>query len=144
MKTHLILLFSLLTAAASAHEGVELGPNKGRILEFSKNETLHGEVTLHQGQFRIAVLDRDMKPVPLKDQVLTATSGDRSRPVKLEVRRDGDAFLVPMQPGEDFWTIFQFRPAAGAKPVTARLHYQAEICGGCSKPEWLCECKKAE
>ena len=59
----LALSLTFVTSAA-AHEGVELGPNKGRILEFSKNETLHGEVTLHQGQFRIAVLDKDMKQKP--------------------------------------------------------------------------------
>jgi hypothetical protein len=51
MKTKLILLLSLLTSLAFAHEGVELGPNGGRILEFSKDETMHGEITVKGDNF---------------------------------------------------------------------------------------------
>jgi len=43
MKTKLTLL-ALISTLTFAHEGVERGPNGGRILEFSKNETMHGEV----------------------------------------------------------------------------------------------------
>ncbi len=28
--------------------------------------------------------------------------------------------------------------------MTARLHYDTGNCEGCSKPEWLCECKEEE
>jgi hypothetical protein len=140
MKTNLIASLSLLAITAFAHMGVELGPNKGRLLEFSKNETMHGEVTVKDGHFHIALLDKDLKPVLIKDQVLTATHGDRSNPVKLEVRLQDGHFVVPQQKGDDYWIIFQFRTAPGVKPITARLHYQAEKCEACGKPEWLCEC----
>ena len=53
MKTKLLLL-TLISTLTFAHEGVERGPNGGRILEFSKNETMHGEVTLKEGKFQIA------------------------------------------------------------------------------------------
>lgn len=142
MKTKLIaLLFIATTALLSAHEGVELGPNGGRILEFSKNETMHGEVTLKDGKFQIALLDKDMKPVTIAKQTLNATSGDRSNPEKLTVEVKDNKFVVPSLKGAEYHLVFQFKPAPDAKAITARLHYNAETCDGCDAPEWLCKCK---
>ncbi|WP_038170446.1 hypothetical protein [Verrucomicrobium sp. BvORR106] len=133
---------AVLLAANSlfAHGGVELGPNGGRILEFSKDETMHGEVTAKDGKFHIALLDKDMKPVALAEQTLTVTAGDRDKPTKVEVTKADGKFVVPMQKGEAYWVIFQFKASAKAKPVTARLHYNAEICEECKAAEWLCKC----
>ena len=143
MKTKLITLLSLLTVAAFAHEGVELGPNKGRILEFSKNETMHGEVTVKGDKFHIALLDKDMKAVTMTEQTLTATTGDRDKPVKLTVEKDAKGFVVPLvKAGE--WLILQYKNAPKAKAITARLEYNTATCEECKKAEWLCECKKAD
>jgi hypothetical protein len=147
MKTSLLTLAAVLLLGltrALAHGGVELGPNGGRILEFSKNDTMHGEVTAKDGYFHIALLDRDMKPVELKDQTLTATTGDRKNPEKLAVEKKDGKFVVPMQKGEDFLTVFQFRETANAKPVVARLQYDAVICSACKNAEWLCKCASTE
>lgn len=145
MRTKIASFFAALFLTATAtvafgHGGVELGPNGGRILEFSKNETLHGEVTAKKGKFYISVLDKDMKPVALDQQVLTVTSGDRKKPVKLEVTKEGNQFVVPMQEGDGYWMIFQFKPAAKGKTVTARLLYDNANCDACDQPEWLCKC----
>lgn len=140
MKTKLILLVTLLTSLAFAHEGVELGPNGGRILEFSNNETLHGEVTVKGDQFHIAVLDKDMKPVTMDKQSLTATTGDRAKPVKLEVTKDAKGFVLPVvKPGE--WLILRYKDHADAKAITARFEYNTAICEECKNAEWLCKCK---
>src|SRR6187399_164839 len=139
MKKHILTLLSslALNAAASAHSDVELGPNGGRILEFSKDQSVHGEVTVKDGKFHIAVLDKDMKPVALEDQSLTATSGDRAKPEKLIVEKKDGKFVVPtVKEGE--WIIFQFKDTAKSKPITARLQYDTKVCGECKKPEWLC------
>jgi hypothetical protein len=147
MKTSLLTLAAVLLLGltrALAHGGVELGPNGGRILEFSKNDTMHGEVTAKDGYFHIALLDRDMKPVELKVQTLTATTGDRKNPEKLAVEKKDGKFVVPMQKGDDFLTIFQFRETPNAKPVVARLPYDAVICSACKNAEWLCKCASAE
>jgi hypothetical protein len=81
MKKYILAMLSsfALAASALAHGGVEIGPNGGRILEFSKKRTMHGEVTVKDGKFLIALLDKDKKPGRLGDQVLTATrpSGKR-------------------------------------------------------------------
>jgi uncharacterized glyoxalase superfamily protein PhnB len=142
MKTKLILILSLITSLSLAHEGVELGPNGGRILEFSKNETMHGEVTVKGDKFHIAVLDKDMKAVAMDKQTLTATTGDRSAPQKLAVEKDAKGFLVPLvKAGE--WLILQFKNASGEKAITARLEYNTAICEECKNAEWLCKCKPA-
>jgi hypothetical protein len=140
MKTRLIALFSLITAFAFAHEGVELGPNGGRILEFSKDETMHGEVTVKKGQFNIALLDKDMKPVSLDQQELTASTGDRDKPTRLTVEKDKKAFTLPVIP-EGQWLILQYRATPDSKPITARMNYDTSNCSGCDKAEWLCQCK---
>ncbi len=142
MKTKLILL-SLIASITFAHEGVELGPNKGRILEFSKNETMHGEVTVKGDKFHIALLDKDMKPVAMAEQTLTATTGERDKPTKLAVEKDAKGFVIPVvKAGE--WLILQYKDSAKAKAITARLEYNTAICEECKKAEWVCECKKAD
>ena len=144
MKTKLsTLILTLITAVALAHEGVELGPNGGRILEFSKNETMHGEVTVKDGNFHIAVLDKDMKQVAIADQSLTAVTGDRNSPQKLEVTKTDKGFSIPaVKPSE--WLIVQFKLTPKAKAITARLEYNTSECEACKNPEWLCKCKKAD
>ncbi len=139
IKTALLVLLAS-TSISFAHEGVELGPNGGRILEFSKNETMHGEVTVKDDKFHIAVLDKDMKPVAVDKQTLTATTGDRKSPQKLTVEKDAKGFVLPaVKPGE--WLIVQFKAAPDAKAITARLEYNTSTCEECQAPEWLCKCK---
>ncbi len=147
MKSKIVFLAAALLLGitrALAHGGVELGPHGGRILEFSKNETMHGEVTAKDGFFHIALLDKDMKPVELRDQTLTAITGNRQKPEKLTVEKRDGKFVVPMQSGDSFLTVFQFREAPGAKPITARLEYDAAICSACKQAEWLCQCSQAQ
>jgi hypothetical protein len=138
MKALCLLL--LTTSLLFAHSGVELGPNGGRILEFSTNETLHGEVTIKEGRFHIALLDKAMKPVALAQQSLTAITGDRSKPQKLEVTRDATGFRLPLvKAGE--WLILRYKENDKAKAVTARFEYNPDTCEACKSPEWLCKCK---
>lgn len=144
---NILLKIAAVTALAAAsqqtlraHSDVEIGPNGGRVLEFSTNGTVHGEVVEKNGMFCVTLLDKDMKPMPIAEQTLTATTGDRSKPEKLKVETKDGQFVVPIQKGGDHWTIFQFRETPKAKPVTARLRYIAQACAECGKPDWLCEC----
>ncbi len=144
MKSKLSTLALCLAATfVLAHGEVELGPNGGRILEFSKNETMHGEVTVKNGKFHIAVLDKDMKPVKLDQQTLTATNGDRDNPAKLDVAKDETGFIIPLVKDGD-WLIVRFKLNPDAKAITARMEYDTKKCGECSNPEWLCKCAAKE
>ena len=141
MKKQLLTLLSsiALTAAAFAHGEVEVGPNGGRVLEFSKNETMHGEVTVKDGKFHVALLDKDMKPVALGEQTLTASGGPTNKAEKLAVEKAGGKFVVPaVKSGE--WLILQYKDSANAKAITARMQYDTAICSACKEPEWLCKC----
>ncbi|GEP41482.1 hypothetical protein [Brevifollis gellanilyticus] len=141
MKSKLITtLISLLAAAAFAHNGVERGPNGGRILEFSNNETMHGEVTAKDGEFRVALLDKDMKPVSIKGQTLSAIKGDRDNPEKLKVEVKENHFVVPMLKGDSYVVILQYKENDESKKITARLPYNSNLCDGCDEQEWLCKC----
>ena len=135
MKTKLTTAILTLTASlAFGHGDIELGPNKGRILEFSSDETMHGEVTEKDGKLHIALLDKDMKPVKVQDQSLTATAGTRQAPVKSEVTKTENGFMIsPTQPGE--WLIIQYKESGSSKVVTARLHYDTKSCAPCGNPE---------
>lgn len=137
----LILSLGLATSIAFGHGDIELGPNGGRILEFSKNETMQGEVTLKDGKFHVALLDKDMKAVDVKDQVLTATGGTREKPEKLTVEKTATGFIVPsVKPGQ--WLILQYKETEKAKAITARLEYDTSNCDACDSPEWLCKCSQ--
>jgi hypothetical protein len=140
MKNTLPALILALTASfAFGHGDIELGPNKGRILEFSKNETMHGEVTEKDGKLHIALLDKDMKPVKPDARTITATAGTRAKPVKLEVTKSESGFTLPL-PGPGEWLILQYKDTADAKTITARLHYDTRNCAPCKNPEWRCAC----
>lgn len=141
MKKHILALLGSLaiTAVAIAHGGIEIGPNGGRILEFSKDETMHGELTVKDGKFRIAVLDKEMKPVKLDAQTLTATGGPSGKAEKLEVTKDGDAFVIPTVKHNE-WLIVRFSVDAKAKAITARIQYDTTVCDPCKNQEWLCKC----
>ena len=141
MKTKLtsILATFVLALQAFGHGGVELGPNGGRILEFSKNETMHGEVTVKDGKFHIALLDKDMKAVNVDQQTLTATGGTREKPDKLAVEKGKNGFVVPLVK-EGQWLIVQFKEKPDAKAVTARFEYDTGICSKCKAQEWICKC----
>ncbi len=130
----------LLAARALAHGDFELGPNGGRWLDFSENQTLFGEVTLTNGVFRVALFDRAKQPVAVTDQVLTVTGGDRNRPSRPEVKKEGTGFSFPALKGDKYPLVLQLRPQPGMRPVTARFTFDAEVCGDCKRQEWLCNC----
>ena len=118
MKTKLTTVILALTAGfALAHEGIELGPNKGRILEFSTDETMHGEVTEKEGK--------------------------RQAPVKMEVAKDETGFAFPAA-NENEWIIMQYKESPDSKTITVRLHFITKTCAPCGQPEWRCACGEKE
>ena len=141
MKHLLTLLFSLVALHAFAHEGVDLGPNGGRLLVIDKKTDLKGEILVKGDQFHLTLLDKDLKPLPPGQHTLTASS--RSSVItstKLSVGKDGKGFTIPVI-GTGSWLVLQHRSAPDAKPSTIRLRYDTSICSGCQKAEWLCGCQ---
>ena len=133
------LILTLVTGFAFGHGDIEIGPNNGRIVEFSKNESMHGEVTVKDGQLHIAILDKDMKPAKMDKQSLTATGGMREKPEKLAVEKDASGFIVPLVK-EKQWLILQYKETPDAKAITARFEDETKPCPECKKGGWLCAC----
>jgi len=137
---HLLAVLWLGLPRVLGHGGVELGPHGGRIVEFSKNETMYGEVTLVDGFFHVAVLDHQLKPVELKEQSLTVTGGDRSKPEKPKVEKREGHFVFPALKGDAYLLVLQFKENPKSKAINARFEFDATICSACKNPEWLCKC----
>ena len=145
-STLLTLLIASAFAAAPAlgHQGLEIGPNCGRVFELASKTTPHLEVAAKDGKFVIYVLDADSKSMPLGDRTLAITAGERSKPEKLAVEKSGDTFTAPIPKGDEYPITFQVREKEGAKPLTARMNYNAKPCPECNKPEWMCACGSTE
>jgi hypothetical protein len=143
MKSLLIQIITALALAATpafAHQDIEVGPNGGRVFELESKTTPHLEVAEKDGRFVIHLLDAKDKPMPLGDRTLAIIAGDRSKPQKLAVEKSGDVFTATIPKGEAFPVVFQLREKESAKPLTARLTYNAKPCAECKKAEWLCAC----
>jgi hypothetical protein len=137
-----LLLLAAFPAAAHAHQAVDLGPNGGRLLDFGKGQPLKAEVVLKDGKFHIGLYDpKEKKIVAAGTRVLTITTADRSKPKALDLKTEDGRWTTQKPPGDDFWLIFQLRDSESAPAKTSRLHYDASNCGGCDRPEWLCQCK---
>ena len=142
MKTYLMCLLGTLLFSSGellAHGDVELGPSGGRLVELSKDETMHGEVSLKGDKFQIAILDKNLKQVKLSDQLLVANGGASGKPEKLAVEMSGDFFIVPVVKAGD-WLILQYKENAKAKTVVARMQYDTSNCEKCNAQEWICKC----
>jgi len=136
--TTLIILMTVLQAFA--HSDQEIGPNGGRILELSKDQTIHGEVTLTNGQFYVALLGKDMKLMEIKDQTLVVSGGARTKPEKPKIEIIGNHFVFSALKGDTYLLVFQFKQNKSSKQIIARFEYDSAICGSCKKGEWLCDC----
>jgi hypothetical protein len=142
MKTTLLKLVvaAALATPAFAHQEIEIGPHGGRVFKLESKATPHLEVAAKDGRFVVYVLDAKDQPTPVGERVLTITAGERSKPEKLAVEKSAEAFTAPIPKGEEFPVVFQIRETSAAKPLTARLNYNAKPCPECKKPEWMCDC----
>jgi hypothetical protein len=134
----LILAANLITA--SAHERMTVGPGDGRLAYLDSTTTPNAEFNVKDGKIHITLLDKDLKPIALADQILSITAGEKGAAKKLEVTQAGADFVAPLPDGADYWCIFQLKEKKDAKSITFRVHYLSEVCAECKKAEWRCDC----
>lgn len=138
-----LLLGLNLTIApqAMAHGKIEIGPNQGRLLNFGAEQPLHAEFVLEGGNFVVSLYDETAKKtIPVSTETLIITHKESGKKITPELK-DGK-WIVSKPDGEDFWFILQLQTPDGRKNTVARLHFQSDKCGGCAKPEWLCQCNE--
>ncbi len=145
MKKLITALLALVATATAAfgHSAVPIGPNGGRLVPLGEGNSLNAEIVLKDGKFVIGLYDeKTKKEIPVTKETLALTHKEKKAKLSPELK-DGK-WTVAKPEGDDFWLIMQFKETAEAKAKNARLHYDAGICSGCKKGEWLCSCKDEE
>lgn len=107
------------------HDEGEKGPNGGKLI---KSVTPALEVTTGKDRkLRITFLDANKKAVAPGAQVITASSGERSNPVKITFAKGtgADASVLvadkPLPDGAHVAVILQIKTSPDAKTVTERF-----------------------
>ena len=124
------------------HEKKEAGPNGGRIIT-STNPHYEFFVTPER-KVKITFLGEDNKAIPAKDQIVTATSGDRSAPTKLTFTKDGDSLISDKalpEGNNNPPIILQVKSSPDAKSVTEKFNANLAICPECKHAEYACTCE---
>jgi hypothetical protein len=138
-----VLVFPNLSSAAGehAHEGKKIaGPNGGRVITAVEP---HCEVLIAADRkLKVTFLGADNKPAPLKEQSLTGSGGDRSKPTKFTFVKSGDSLVSEqaLPAGDKLPVILKIKTAPDAKAVTVRFKASMEFCGGCKLAEYACTC----
>lgn len=135
-----VVLALSFAGTAMAAEPVELGPKGGRLLALNPERSGYAEVTSENNSFYIELLDRDLKPVVIDQQTLTAVGGERRSPQRLPVETRDNRFVTPVPAGEEVWMLLQIKPSAGARKFRVRFHHDLKPCDTCKQPSWLCSC----
>ena len=135
-----LILSLAFGGTAMAAEPVELGPKGGRLLALNPERSGYAEVTSDNNSFYIELLDRDLKPVVIDQQTLTAVGGERRAPQRLPVETRDNRFVTPVPAGDEVWMLLQIKPSPGARKFRVRFHHDVTSCPECGKQRWLCEC----
>ncbi|HEY1083574.1 MAG TPA: hypothetical protein VGE29_15040 [Prosthecobacter sp.] len=139
MKTKLVAALALLTAFATAHEAVTIGPNGGRVIYVDSTVTPNVEVLVNkEGRAEITLLDKDRQPIANGTQTLSVTAGPRTALKKLSTEKQGAKFLTDKVPdGAPYTIAIQVKEATDAKPITLRLNYDPTPDEVSNKPSYL-------
>ncbi len=116
------------------------GPNGGRIV--TAVEPHFEFFVTPERKVKITFLGEDNKPVPVKEQTLTAIGGDRANPTRLAFAKDGDSLLSDkaLPEGKMIPIILRMKTAPDAKPVTERFTVDMSDCPTCEHKEYACTC----
>lgn len=144
MKTNLsqfVLVSFTLAASAVAFAAKPLaGPKGGKILTA---EAPHAEFFVEKNRtVTVTFYDKDLKPVPVAAQVVTATAEAKTGKVGLEFSAKGGALVsnVPLPKGDDYTVVVQVRETASARPKAYRVEFHDEVCKECKRAEYACVC----
>jgi hypothetical protein len=136
----LALILPLGGFAADEHAHKQAGPNGGRLV--TEVEPHLEFLVTEDKKVRITFIGEDDKPVPVKEQVVKVTTGERANPTKLSFVKDGDTLVSEqvLPEGKNNPTVLQVIPAKGGKPVFVRFRLNLADCPGCDYLEYACTC----
>jgi hypothetical protein len=138
-----ILIAGILCAgfAANAADKKQLGgPKGGRLLEKTEPKA---EFFLEKDRTAtITFYDAALKPVPVRDQVVTVIADAKGGKEKVEFEKKGDVLVSKrkLPEGDDLPLVIQFKQRIDAKPQNFRFALDTQTCGGCKRAEYACTC----
>lgn len=119
------------------------GPKGGRILT---TDAPHAEFFVENDRSVVVSLyDKDMKPLPVSGQVVSATAEAKTGKVKLDFIEKNGALVstAPLPEGDDYNVVVQIRDNATARPKNYRVLFHDEVCDECKRAEYACICDDA-
>jgi len=119
------------------------GPKGGRILT---TEAPHTEFLVEKDRSVVVSLyDKDMKPLPVSGQVVSATAEAKTGKVKLDFIEKNGALVstAPLPEGDDYNVVVQIRDNATTRPKNYRVLFHDEVCDECKRAEYACICDDA-
>ena len=122
------------------HDHVEAGPNGGRVLH-AVEPHLEFFVT-EDRKVQITALDEDGKAIPIGEQNVRVTGGDRSNPTRMSFEKEGDVLVsdIAFPEGNDFPVVVQIKSSADAKSAMAKFNLNLADCPTCDYKEYACTC----
>lgn len=132
-----VLAVGLITAQA---EKKQAGPKGGRLLE---NESPRAEFFVEKDRtVSLTFYDGNLKPVPVTEQIATATAETKDGKKKIEFEKKGDVLVSksPLPEGDSYNVVLQLKAKPDAKPKNFRILLQLHTCNECKRPEYACTC----
>jgi hypothetical protein len=124
-----------------SHEKKEAGPNGGRIV--ASVEPHYEFFVTPERKVKITFLTEDNKATALKEQTVTATSGERSAPIKMTFTKEGDSLVSDKalpEGNNNPPIILQVKTTPDAKSVTEKFNVNLADCSECKHKEYACTC----
>jgi hypothetical protein len=122
------------------HDKVEAGPNGGRVLH-AVEPHLEFFVT-EDRKVQITALGEDGKAIPISEQSVRVTGGDRSNPTRMSFEKDGDVLVsdIAFPEGNDFPVVVQIKTSPDAESAMAKFNLNLADCPTCDYLEYACTC----
>ncbi|MDF1859447.1 MAG: hypothetical protein P1U87_04495 [Verrucomicrobiales bacterium] len=125
------------------HEGIEDGPNGGRLLT-GVEPHLEFFVT-EDRKVQISSVTDDEKLQPIGEQVVKVIGGDRSNPTRMKFEKKGDVLIsdIAFPEGNDFPIVVQIKNSPDSETVTDKFNLNLMQCPECPNREYACTCDHA-
>lgn len=141
-----IAMFSQLYAEEHDHDhdhhdhSKEAGPNGGRVL--SKIEPHLEFFVTKDRKVQLTALTEELKAVPIADQIVKITAGDRSNPTRMSFTKSGTVLISDkaFPAGDDFPVVVQIKNKSGEKTVIEKFTMDFSPCPTCEYLEYACTC----
>jgi hypothetical protein len=134
------VLLVCISAVGATGKKQLAGPKGGRLLETTEPKA---EFFLEKDHTAtITVYDVALKPVPVAAQTVTIIAETKEGKAKIEFEKKGEVLVSKnkLPEGDGYNLVVQFRESPNSKPQNFRFKLDTNICGGCKRAEYACDC----